>query len=349
MVMGHGGTYVLTLEQTTLDGAPALNRAVPRLGQVWRWQGKSVRLDGPQSTLVLNNALGYEAWREKVAQAVQRRFEVPGTPDEAGEKPVLAEGFIVSDALNDFTLVPVEVDGGARHLLWCPDGLPTEGRDYMVSDVAPDNAKPRSDARDSGDMICFTNGARIHTLGGPVPIESLSPGDKVLTRDNGPQEIVWIGKRHVTGARLYAMPELRPVRIRAQAMEMGVPDDDLLVSPDHRMLYAGRNARALFNSDEVLVAARDMVNDHSVITDHSVRSLCYIHLMFAEHQIIWANNLPTESFEPARTSLDAIEPQERAALLELFPHLGEDLHSYGPPARRHLSRSDAAILLHDLR
>lgn len=348
MVTGHAGTYVLTLDQTTLDGAPALRRAMPRLGQVWKWQGKSVRLDGPQSTLVLSDALGYDVWREKVARLVRRRFDLLEVTADQPEHLALSEGFIISDELHHFTLIPIAVDGGARHLLWCPDGLPIDDHDYVVTEVASEGADAGHAMQDAADTICFTNGARILTPTGQVPIETLSIGDKVTTRDNGSQEILWIGRRDITGARLHAMPELRPVRIRAQAMDMGVPDGDLLVSPDHRMLYAGRNAAALFNSNEVLVAARDMVNDHSVITDHSIRSLSYIHLMFAEHQVIWANNLPTESFEPARTSLDEIDPSERASLLSLFPHLGEDLHSYGPPARRHLSRSDAAILLHDL-
>ena len=44
----------------------------------------------------------------------------------------------------------------------------------------------------------------------------------------------------MTGARLYAMPHLRPIRFRAGALGQGRPEDDLLVSPQHRMLVQGR-------------------------------------------------------------------------------------------------------------
>ena len=195
-------------------------------------------------------------------------------------------------------------------------------------------------------MICFAAGSRIRTESGHKLVETLQPGDHVQTRDNGSQEVLWVGSKRITGARLVAMPELRPIRIRGHAFDQDVPDGDLLVSPDHRMLYQGRNAQALFNTDEVLIAARDMVNDQSVIVDHAVREVTYVHLMLAEHQILWANGVPTESFHPANTSLSTIAAEQRAGLLEIFPDIRRDLHSYGAFARRNLDKPEAAILLH---
>ena len=101
----------------------------------------------------------------------------------------------------------------------------------------------------------------------------------------------------------------------------------------------------MFNTDEVLIAARDMVNDRSVIVDHAVREVTYVHLMLAEHQILWANGVASESFHPANTSLSTIAPEQRAGLLDIFPEVGHDLHSYGAFARRNLAKPEAAILL----
>ncbi|MCP4818938.1 MAG: Hint domain-containing protein, partial [Shimia sp.] len=148
-------------------------------------------------------------------------------------------------------------------------------------------------------VICFTPGTVIATPQGPRKIEDLREGDCVQTRDNGAQPVQWIGSRRMTGARLFAMPKLRPIRIRAGALGIDRPDQELVVSPDHRMLVRGAAAQALFNSDEVLVAARDLVNGSTVAVDHALREVTYVHLLLPGHEILWANGVESESFHPA--------------------------------------------------
>jgi hypothetical protein len=187
----------------------------------------------------------------------------------------------------------------------------------------------------------------IRTQAGLCPIERLSPGDKVLTRDDGAQEIIWMGQRRMSGARLYAMPALRPIRIRAGALGIDRPEPDLLVSPQHRLLLRGRAAQALFNEPEVLVAAADLINNRSIVVDRGLREVIYIHLLFEQHQVIWANGLESESFHPANTSLDMIDESQRDSLLALFPRIEEQPESYGAFARRNLSTPEVALLRHD--
>ncbi len=61
-----------------------------------------------------------------------------------------------------------------------------------------------------------------------------------------------------------------------------MPDVGLLVSPDHRIVLRGARARALYNADEVLVTARDLIKDHSIIRDHAQREVTYISHYVAE-------------------------------------------------------------------
>lgn len=196
-------------------------------------------------------------------------------------------------------------------------------------------------------VICFTPGTTIATPQGPRKIEDLREGDYVQTRDNGAQEVQWIGSRRMTGARLFAMPKLRPIRIRAGALGVERPDEELLVSPDHRMLVRGAAARALFNANEVLVAARDLVNGSNVVVDHALREVTYVHLLLPGHEILWANGVESESFHPASASMASLAEEDRARLFEKLPELEFNPHDYGPYARRNLSASEAAILMHD--
>jgi hypothetical protein len=143
------------------------------------------------------------------------------------------------------------------------------------------------------------------------------------------------------------MPRLRPIRIRPGAFGIGEPDEELLVSPEHRMVVKGVVARALFNTPEVLVAARDLVNGSSVLLDTKVKEVTYIHMLLPRHEVLIANGIETESFHPANTALSTISDGDRARLLERLPGIAENPHSYGSYARRNLSSSEAAILLHE--
>ena len=57
---------------------------------------------------------------------------------------------------------------------------------------------------------CFTPGTVIETETGPRLIETLAPGDRVLTRDRGMQPVLWIGRRTMPGTGAFA-----PVRFAA--------------------------------------------------------------------------------------------------------------------------------------
>ena len=144
------------------------------------------------------------------------------------------------------------------------------------------------------------------------------------------------------------MPHLRPIRFKAGALGVGRPDEDLLVSPQHRMLLRGPAAQALFSTNEVLVAAEDLINDSTICVDHALREVTYIHVMLEAHNVVWANGLETESFHPSNTALDLLDPAQREVLLGLLPGIAENPHSYGDYARRNLSASEAAILRHEL-
>jgi hypothetical protein len=355
--MGTGirGTFVISWSQTETDGLKAAPLDVLAVGASWRWTGDAVRVDGAQDVLLLTGAEGAADIRKRAARMVRRligsAITSPARQENAqdlGSDADAEQGFIVTDGTQSYSVTMIEVkDTGARLLMFVDD-IPPANLDLWVVRLSIDRNAQAAGARAAEGVICFTPGTVIRTVDGKRLIENLTPGDFIATKDNGPQEILWKGTRRMSGARLHAMPHLRPVRITAGAMGLGRPDDDLLVSPQHRMLIKGAAARALFNTDEVLVAAEDLVNDTSILVDQSVREVTYVHILLAQHQVIWANGLETESFHPSNTALETVEPGQRGRLLELLPGLEINPHVYGDYARRNLSGSEAAILRHDL-
>jgi len=319
------------------------------VGVTWRWSGTPVRVDGPQGVLVLAEAEGMQELRRRAARMVRRligfgtvltgdRFE-PDLPDQS---------FVVTDGHETFVITVMTVPDTGALLLLLVGSLPPVDRDLWVVAMAMDHSHTVPDRRTTGGVICFTPGTYLATPDGPGLIQNLAQGDRVLTRDNGAQMVLWRGQRRMTGARLHAMPQLRPIRFRCGALGQDRPEQDLWVSPQHRMLVRGASAQALFNVDEVLVAAEDLINDHSVTVDYSLREVTYVHILLPRHNIIWANGLETESFHPANAALDSIDPDQRQDLLDLLPDLVDGSQSYGDYARRNLTTSETALLRHDM-
>jgi hypothetical protein len=355
MKTGSLGTFVISWSQTEVDGLKAASLDLLSVGATWRWSGAAVRVDGPQGVLRLEGAEGSADIRKRAAHMVRRLVGVAVSSvavaggaliEEGDDMP--DQGFVVTDGHQSFmvTIIPVP-DTGARLLMLVGD-LPPVDQDLWVVRTAIDRTQNGAGARTAGGVICFTPDTRISTPDGVKRIQNLKPGDLILTRDNGPQPVMWAGHRRMSGARLYAMPHLRPIRFRAGALGVGRPDDDLLVSPQHRMLIRGASAQALFNTDEVLVAAEDLLNDATIMVDQVLREVTYVHILLESHNIVWANGLETESFHPSNTALDTIDPTQREGLLSMLPGIAENPHSYGDYARRNISASEAAILRHDM-
>ncbi len=186
------------------------------------------------------------------------------------------------------------------------------------------------------NIICFTPGTRIATPKGARMVESLKIGDFLVTRDHGLQPIRWIGKRTVP-----ALDRFAPVRIRPGVLS-GL-DTDLLVSPQHRMLFQGYRAELLFGESEVLIAAAHLI-DGKLVTQDAGGEVTYIHIMFDDHEIIYAEGAATESFHPGSVGLSAVTAQGREELFSLFPDLRSAPASYGATARRCLKKHEAGLI-----
>lgn len=358
MNTGSLGTFVISWTNSEIDGVQSAPLSLLNVGATWRYSGPVVRVGGPQDVLVLDDAEGAVEMRQRAARTV-RRLVGTALAGRMGQGDALLDddtmpdmpdrSFIVTDGHKSFTLSLIAVPDTGSHLLMVVGELPPSDCDLWVVRVAVEVTQTAAGAELAGGVICFTPDTMIATEQGPRAIAELHAGDRILTRDNGPQEILWRGHRRMTGARLHVMPHLRPIRFASGALGFGRPDRELLVSPQHRMLIKGQAALALFNTPEVLVAAQDLVNDATIMVDRALREVTYVHLLLEQHNIVWANGLETESFHPANTALDTVADDQRAGLLEILPDIARNPHAYGDYARRNVNGAEAAILRHEMR
>ncbi len=157
--------------------------------------------------------------------------------------------------------------------------------DYSLVGIDTDTARKKLAQVAS---VSFSRGTRITMASGAqVAIEDLSVGDKILSRDSGPQDIRWIGQ---STAR--ATGEFAPIRIAAGALNNV---NELIVSPDHRLFIYQRTDTLGAGRSELLVKARHLVNGTSITVMHG-GFVDYFQLLFDTHQIIFAEGIAAESF-----------------------------------------------------
>ena len=193
---------------------------------------------------------------------------------------------------------------------------------------------------------CFTPDTLVLTDRGARPVQALREGDKVVTRDHGYQPIRWIGSRQVDRRWLNHAPHLAPVLIRAGALGEGMPSRDMMVSPNHRMLMTDSSTWSLFGEPEVLAAAKHLIGRPG-ISRAPVSQVGYVHLMFDRHEVIYADDCWSESFQPGDFVMAGMDDDQRAEIYELFPALASKVSdSNFQVARPVVKKHEAALLAH---
>ena len=184
-----------------------------------------------------------------------------------------------------------------------------------------------------GTPVCLTPGTLVDTASGPRPVETLRPGDLVLTRDAGLRPLRACLRRHVPLVAQGADEGLLPVEIAAGAFGNGLPRRRLLVSRQHAFLAHDPRPGG---KGEVLLRARHIAEElgRARMLQRPLPGLCYVHLLFDAHHLIRAEGVWTESVftgaealraDPAlRLLLDGIDAgamNERVRPLLLRRHL----------------------------
>lgn len=206
-------------------------------------------------------------------------------------------------------------------------------------------------------VACFTRGTMIETDKGPRAVETLQVGDLVWTLDAGHQPVRWIGETRLDAPALARMPRLRPICIAAGALGNGTPSRDLLVSPQHRVLLSSKIAQRMFGTQEVLVAAKQLLALEG-IEQVDADTVDYVHFLCSTHQIVRSNGALMESMYAGTQALAAVGQAARDEILELFPRIRDEADAMEPArllvpgsqarrlARRHSENGEVLVASH---
>lgn len=127
-------------------------------------------------------------------------------------------------------------------------------------------------------------GTRVLTLEGALPVEYLSPGDRVVTRD---------GARVLRALRT-ARIDGQMVRLRAGVLGLDRPEGELLLAPGTGVLIRDWRALALYGAKQAVVPVRRLI-DGDFIAAISVQDLPVYALEFDTPQVIYAEGIEIEA------------------------------------------------------
>jgi hypothetical protein len=164
--------------------------------------------------------------------------------------------------------------------------------------------------------------SNVRTPCGARHVANLRPGDLVVTRDHALQPVRMIWKRVVTLSEMAADPSLAPICLKPRCIGPMMPQRDLLVAGDHRILIPGYRLIDQPGTPAALLPARDIAGtSDGAFVDRSRDEVTYYNLIFDAHEVFSANGLPVESFLPSEDNLAKVETPVRQTIEQTLPDL----------------------------
>ncbi|PVA08038.1 Hint domain-containing protein [Thalassorhabdomicrobium marinisediminis] len=137
----------------------------------------------------------------------------------------------------------------------------------------------------AANVAGLTEGTTVMTLDGELPVEHLTPGDRIITRDAGMSILRDIRRSEVFVA---------PIRIKAGSLGHTRPQSDMQVGPDTLVHIRDWRAKALFGADVAMVKARRLI-DGEFVSEAAPRKMTVHELIFDRQHILYADGLEVAS------------------------------------------------------
>lgn len=192
----------------------------------------------------------------------------------------------------------------------------------------------------------LARGSVLMTEDGPVAIEDLQPGQRVLTAEGRPEQVCWIGSMVIypgaeNGRDLEEQVSL--TRITAESFGAGRPGLDLVLGPRARLCLRDPRLRRVAGAEAAYVPARAFLDGISVIEVTPSAPVTAYHVVLEHHGSLRVAGLEVEAFHPGEGVERMIDPRMLSLFEAQFPQFAS-LASFGPPAHPRLTRFEVESL-----
>ena len=222
-------------------------------------------------------------------------FDVPTAVEvDSGPDGLLSTGGedFIGSPLNPYSGYTVEFNGETYAIFSSNNGTLVIPYNKDVYDIAPEaTGSNTATYMPTNAMVfnCFATGTTILTPDGERAIETLQPGDRVVTHDGRSTPVIWVARQTVANPRFVELGR-KPVRIDAGALGPNLPNRPLTVTADHALLFG-----------DMLVNAGTLAEDGTPIRflplSEMPTKFVWWHVELENHEVVLANGgVPAESF-----------------------------------------------------
>ncbi|MFY9209588.1 MAG: Hint domain-containing protein [Aestuariivita sp.] len=131
------------------------------------------------------------------------------------------------------------------------------------------------------DLGGILTGTSVRTLDGDIPIEFLSPGDRIITRNSGAAKLIAIEVDTVTEAA---------VEFTSGSIGDIAAETSLILPASQPILLRDWRAKVMFGQPQAVCVA-GMLIDHGFILDLGEREMTLHRLIFNRDQVVYAGGL----------------------------------------------------------
>ncbi len=186
-------------------------------------------------------------------------------------------------------------------------------------------------------------GTLISTSKGPIAVEDLTPGTRILTSEYGPLPLKWVGSTMHAGSDAPGQDSAKLYRVTADAFGLAKPAADLMLAPRSHILMRHAACRELFGVDLAFAPIRAFEDGLQVVAITPISGIQLYNLAFDRQATIIANGVEVESFHPGPFAETLLDHDLMGSLLRLFPQARE-LADFGPQLTQRLTSFEVRTL-----
>lgn len=189
-------------------------------------------------------------------------------------------------------------------------------------------------------FTAFCRGSQVDTADGPIAVEDLLPGDRILTGAAEPQPLLWIGRTSLLPARPGSPGRRQLISFMADSMGLQKPGATLVAGPAARLL------RSTGGGSPLLTPPAALCDGMTIFETAPPTPVDMYHLCLPQHAVITVGGLEFETYHPGPDALKLASHPIKTLFLNMFPH-ADSIRDFGPlahPRADQGSRSGMPIL-----